>query len=1073
MFPNRISYTFDFSGPSYAIDTACSSSLYAFHQAVSAMRTGQCDAAIVGGVNLVLKPTSSLQFHRLNMLSPDGMCKAFDASGNGYVRSEAAVVLYLQKSSNAKRVYATVVNSKTNTDGNKVQGITYPSGAMQNKLMREVYQEVGINPADVAYVEAHGTGTKVGDPQEVNSIADLFCKDRTTPLLIGSVKSNMGHSEPASGLCSIAKVLIGMEAGIMPPNLHFESPNLDIPALSDGRLKVVDKPTPWKGGLVAVNSFGFGGANAHIILRSNPKPKLSPVLDVKVPKIVAVSGRTKEAVESFLDKVKEYEKDDEFIAMVQDLHSDNIIGHGYRGYQVLGDENSREINEYVNDKRPIWYIFSGMGSQWPGMGRELFKIETFARTIQRCAEALKPEGVDLMDLIENGTEETFDNVMNSFVAIAAIQVALVDVLTSFGIHPDGIIGHSVGELGCAYADGTFTPEQTVLAAFWRGKSILESELPAGGMAAVGLSWEEAKKLCPEDISPACHNSADSVTISGPVKSIEKFVAQLKKDDIFAKIVNSSGCAFHSKYISSVAPKLRASLEKIIPSPKQRSSRWISSSIPESAWGTPVAQLSSPAYHVNNLLSPVLFQEALASVPDNAISIEIAPHCLLQAILRRSLKPTVTNIGLHKRDHLNNLSFFLNNIGKLYNAGAQPKLAKFYPSVNYPVGRGTPMINSLIEWDHSIEWSVADFSGKGNRTGESVIEVDLSKENDAYLAGHTIDGRILFPATGYLTLVWKTFAKLQNTDYEKLPVILEDVQFHRATIMPKEGSVKFLVNIFDGTGEFEICEGGSVAVSGKVSVPENVEKAQLSLPVPLSKSNAELLELNTSDVYKDLRLRGYDYNGIFRGIKSSDNKGVSGKLAWDENWVSYIDTMLQFSILGKDTRDLYLPTRLQRAIINPSLHKQLADELPEGEGIPVHSYVDLDVIKSGGIELRGMKASLAPRKQQSQAAPKHERYTFVPYENSQSVVEDPDKAKQYALTVLLQIARENLGGLKIKAIEVAGDRSAESLLVPSVIDILLSEPMLTVSCRLCFIILLVKLFVLRAINSKFTMKLFSA
>lgn len=216
MFPNRVSYTFDFNGPSYAVDTACSSSLVAFQQAVSAIKTGQCDSAIVGGVNLLLKPTSSLQFHRLNMLSHQGMCKAFDSSGNGYVRSEAAVVVFLQKASAAKRVYATILGAKCNTDGHKEQGITFPSGSMQNRLIRETYAEIGINPHDVSYVEAHGTGTKVGDPQEVNSIADFFCKNRSEPLLIGSVKSNMGHSEPASGLASLAKLVIAMEAGMIP-----------------------------------------------------------------------------------------------------------------------------------------------------------------------------------------------------------------------------------------------------------------------------------------------------------------------------------------------------------------------------------------------------------------------------------------------------------------------------------------------------------------------------------------------------------------------------------------------------------------------------------------------------------------------------------------------------------------------------------------------------------------------------------------------------------------------------------------------------------------------------------------
>lgn len=477
-------------------------------------------------------------------------------------------------------------------------------------------------------------------------------------------------------------------------------------------------------------------------------------------------------------------------------------------------------------------------------------------------------------------------------------------------------------------------------------------------------------------------------------------------------------------------------------------RWVSSSIPESAWGTPLAQTSSPAYHVNNLLSPVLFQEAIAHVPDNAIVIEIAPHCLLQAILRRSLPSTVTNVGLNKRDHKNNLMFLLTNVGKIFNAGVQPQMAKLYPPISYPVGRGTPMLNSMIKWDHSIKWDVADFSGKSSRSGESVVEIDLSKDTDAYLAGHAIDGRVLFPATGYLTIVWKTFAKLQGVESDKLPVVLEEVQFQRATIMPKEGSVKFLINIFDGTGDFEICEGGSVAVIGKIRIPEDVDKEQLNLQPPSTPSKPELLELTTEDVYKELRLRGYDYTGAFQGIVNSDNFGNAGQLAWNDDWISYIDTMLQFSILGKNTRDLYLPTRLQQAIINPLAHKELIEKAGEGRvALPVYSYPTIGVIKSGGVELRNMKASLAPRRQQTQAAPKHERYTFVPYNNSHVLVEDPERSKLHALTVLLQVARENLGGLKIKAVEVTGERASEALMTPTVLDVLYSEPMLSVDLQI--------------------------
>lgn len=446
MFPNRISYTFDFNGPSYAIDTACSSSLYAFQQAVTAIKTGQCDAAIVAGVNLLLKPASSLEFHRLSMLSPQGMCKAFDSLGNGYVRSEAAVAVYLQKASVARRVYATVLGAKTNTDGNKEQGITFPSGAMQNKLIREVYEEIGIKPQEVSYVEAHGTGTKVGDPQEVNSIADFFCKNRTDPLLIGSVKSNMGHSEPASGLCSLAKIVIAMEAGIIPQNLHFISPNTDIPALNDGRLKVVSKNEPWNGGIVGINSFGFGGANAHIVLRSNPKPKTRWPTG-PIPRVVGVSGRTEEAVSNFLTKIEQNKTDEEFLALIDEIHSSNIPGHAYRGYAVFKEPSVHEVSQVSGDKRPIAFVFSGMGSQWPGMAKDLMQLDAFRNSIRKCSDALKPRGVNLEDIIINGTDSTFDNVLNSFISIAAMQVALTDILKSVGIEPDVIVGHSVGEIG--------------------------------------------------------------------------------------------------------------------------------------------------------------------------------------------------------------------------------------------------------------------------------------------------------------------------------------------------------------------------------------------------------------------------------------------------------------------------------------------------------------------------------------------------------------------------------------------------------------------------------------------------
>lgn len=1024
MFPNRISYTFNFQGPSYAIDTACSSSSFALTQALAAMRAGHCDAAVVAGTNICLKPTSSLNFNRLSMLSVDGACKAFDASGNGYVRSEAAVVVLLQRKSAARRVYARLLNARCNTDGFKEQGITFPAGRMQQALIEETYREIRLDPALVDYVEAHGTGTKVGDPQEVNSIAEVFCKGRQSPVLLGSVKSNMGHSEPASGLCSVAKIVVALEECVIPGNLHFKSPNPDIPALNDGRIKVVDKNTPWKGGIVAMNSFGFGGANAHVVLASDPTVQNeTPWEKLEYPRLVVASGRTEPAVLRLLEVAEQYPQDAALHALLHSVHSAHIPGHTHRGFAVLDAGQAAEVGEMEGaERRPVWFVFSGMGSQWAGMAKELVRLPAVARSLRRSAEALAPHGLDLWRIVTTATDEDFRDVIHSFVSIAAMQVAMVDVLRELGIRPDGIVGHSVGEIGCAYADETLTAEQAVLAAYWRGRSIKDARLGPGAMAAVGLSWEVAKERCPPRVYAVCHNSADSVTISGPVEDIEKFVEKLQAEQIFARRVESADVAFHSEYVKPAAPLLAASLAKVIPKPKPRSSRWISTSVPRERWGEPLCALSSVEYHVNNLLSPVLFAEALEEIPERALVLELAPHALLQAVLRRALQPRGAKVlPLVRKDQPQPLRQILSNIGRMYVAGAQPKISSLYPEVKFPVPRGTPRLASAVLWDHSNEWDVADFS-KANLTGENIIEYDLSKNDDAFISGHTIDGRVLFPATGYLTLVWRTLAKLLNKKPEQTRVVLEDVHFLRATIMPRDGPVRFLVSILSGSGNFELSEGGAIVVTGKIREIEEDREERLSL-TPY-KDDRDLPPLVSEDIYKELRLRGYDYADRFRGILSADPSCKNGTLTWEGNWITFMDTMLQFSICGEDARGLYLPTRMLRAVIDPRA------QAPSGP-LSVHDYKDIGVIQAGGVEFRGVKVSLAPRRTQTQAAPKLERYEFV--------ADDGPCEMEHALLVAAQLVLENTTSLRLKAAEETQGRPAETLLAPRVAALLEAEP----------------------------------
>ncbi|CAF3471296.1 unnamed protein product [Rotaria socialis] len=997
MFANRLSYFFDFKGPSYTIDTACSSSLLALDCALNALRNGACDAAIIGGVNLCFRPQTSLQFLKLQMLSHDGACRAFDSSGTGYVRSETVATVFIQKRQDAKRLYATLLHSKTNTDGWKKDGITFPNGDMQKKLLESIYDEIHLDPNHVGYVEAHGTGTRAGDPQEMNSITQVFCSKRNEPLLIGSTKSNMGHPEPASGIAALAKLLVAIQDGHIPANLHYNSPNTDIPGLMDGRLKVVTEKTKLPNKLMSINSFGFGGANVHAIFEANQNRQENENSSRKEPRLAFACARTTDGCENILTRLKEYQDNIELQALITENSFHPSHTHPYRGFTLLNSSESSTIIKKCNsERRPVWFVFSGMGTQWSGMGRDLMELKFFRQSIERSAAILKNYDIDLFKLILSSTPRDLDYPINSFVSIAAIQIALVDCLKSMGIQPDGIVGHSVGELGCAYADGCFTAEETILAAYFRGKCIQEANLPAGGMAAVGLTWNECKQMCPSDIAPACHNALDTVTVSGPKESIEKFVEELKEKKVFAKEVACNQVAFHSHYMLQIAPLLKKCLENIIVGPhKQRSSRWISSSVPEKQWDTPLALTSSPDYHVNNLCSPVLFQEALQHVPSNAIVIELAPHCLLLAILKRSLSTDCVHLNLMKRGTHDHVAYFYTNLGKLYNEGVNVNIMCNYAPIQYPVPVNVPFISPLIaaQWDHSQQWKIPTFEMFTQSLGsaqQTKHEIDLNDGSEySSIIGHQIDGRCLFPATGYLTLVWKTFAKLHNyEDYRQMSVLFEQVQIHRATICSLANKVIFYVNILPTNGTFEIIENNTIIVTGRISQSEQLTMQKFHQQMKINDNDKNL---QTNEIYRDFNLRGYEYSGLFRGINQMNIDGTCGELKWNNDWISYLDTMLQVHLIP--SQGLQLPTRIDSLRIDPKLHLDLISSTTSTCSVHVDYWNSLCF--SGGVELFGLHCTGTSKKNKQQNTIL-ESYLFVPFDK-----ETVDRELQTCLYLILE------------------------------------------------------------------------
>lgn len=407
----------------------------------------------------------------------------------------------------------------------------------------------------------------------------------------------------------------------------------------------------------------------------NPKTKINNgVPDDNIPRLVNWAGRTEDAVDAMLNSLETQSYlDAEFVGLLHNAQSEEVQGYLHRGFTVLSknstDTSSKNVLSLARatkradgNKFPVIWLFSGMGSQWATMGKSLMIFPVFRETVEHLHNVLKPFGVDLLTVVTSDDPTLVKNIINAFVGIACIQIGLVNLLRLLNVQMDYCIGHSVGELGCAYADGTITAEQTILAAFARGIVSFETEVIEGSMAAVGLGYEQIEPLLPRGIEVACHNSFESTTISGPKADVNKFVNELKERGIFAKEVQCSNIAYHSQYIVEMGPKLLKKLQNIIPKPKTRSRKWLSTSVPKSEWHLPKSHFSSAEYHTNNLLKPVLFDETSRLLPSQSIIIEIAPHGLLQAIVKKSL-PEAIHIPLAQRGHANNAVHFLSAVGK--------------------------------------------------------------------------------------------------------------------------------------------------------------------------------------------------------------------------------------------------------------------------------------------------------------------------------------------------------------------------------------------------------------------------
>jgi acyl transferase domain-containing protein/glutamate-1-semialdehyde aminotransferase/acyl-CoA synthetase (AMP-forming)/AMP-acid ligase II/alpha-ketoglutarate-dependent taurine dioxygenase len=703
---NRLSYFLDLQGPSMAVDTACSASLVAVHLACNSLRSGESTLALAAGVNLILSPALAINFTKAGVMAPDGRCKTFDARANGYVRSEGAGLVVLKPLSRALAdgdpVYAVIRGSAVTHDG-RTNGLMAPSRPAQELLLRKAYQNAGVEPARVRYAEAHGTGTLLGDPIEASALGAVLSAGRPPGAVcrLGSVKTNIGHLEAAAGVAGLIKVALSLKHRLLPPSLHFETPNPHIPFAALA-LEVQKELGPWPGEagtgtlLAGVSSFGVGGANAHVVLEEAP-PTLRGSTERECPKLLPISARSAEALNDLAQPYRDLIAGDTcpplgdlcYTAAVRRSHHAHRLALCFQSREELLEQLDGALQGTVRPGlatgvRPaagpprLAFVFSGQGSQWLGMGMELREHEpVFREALEECERSIQEQfGWSLLDGLSS-TSSRLEEIEFVQPALCAIQIALAALWRSWGIEPEAVVGHSLGEVAAAHFAGALSLDDA-MRVICRRSRLLKRLSGQGAMAVVALSLEEARAALhgrEHELSIAASNSPESTVVSGDLSAIDRLLAELQERNVFCRRVQVDVAA-HSPQIESLRPEMEASLSDI--KPRRAAVRIVSGATGDFLEG----EALGPAYWGSNLREPVLFSAGVSALVEAGCEtfLEISPHPVLLGPIAqclRHLDRRGTTLPSLRRG-LGELAAMYGSLGALYSLGQTVRWSSIHP-----------------------------------------------------------------------------------------------------------------------------------------------------------------------------------------------------------------------------------------------------------------------------------------------------------------------------------------------------------------------------------------------------------
>ncbi|KAG9239274.1 hypothetical protein BJ875DRAFT_525239 [Amylocarpus encephaloides] len=704
LLSNRINYVFNLQGPSLTLDTACSSSMYALHLACVSIQSGECTAAIVGGSNLIFTPECQVFSASLGAVSRSSRCQTFDASADGYARADGIGALYIKPLKQAimdnDPIRAIIRGTAINANG-RTGGITHPDPDGQEGAIRRAYERAGnLNPNETFYFECHGTGTPVGDPLEVEAIGRVFTKDRPVglPLHIGSIKSNMGHCGPASGIAGIMKTVLALEHGVVPPILGLKKLNPNV-NLQDGKLNIVQDSTTWPLGELrraSVNSFGYGGANAHTILEAIehlapgrggvkgrvqgnhssgfPNGHTNGLTNVQVNGNInrhsnGINGHLNPSRHHFLLPFSAHNEQTlkkNIEALSDQVHKYDLLDLAYtlscrrsklsnRTYAVVSNDtvsNSLNVESLVISKAmglrnlELGFVFTGQGAQWSQMGLNLMEsFPTYLKSIRNLDQTLAKLSEAPSWTIEDSLRapEESSSVYRAAMSqplVTAIQVALVDLLVSWNIKPVISIGHSSGQIAATYASGFISAAEAIVVAYARGRAVSRNTMK-GTMIAVGAGNDLLDPLLTDlkSLTIACYNSPESLTISGDPDDVESLKKILDSQSVFARVLQTDGNAYHSQHMKHLGKQYEGELDSLLfqlspleKSPENNRTDFISTVTSNFTKNVPDSR-----YWRQNLESSVRLSQGVMKIAETLpldFLIEIGPHSALQGPIRQ-------------------------------------------------------------------------------------------------------------------------------------------------------------------------------------------------------------------------------------------------------------------------------------------------------------------------------------------------------------------------------------------------------------------------------------------------------